>query len=201
MNKIFIGKKVSRKKLFITFLITIFISALFSNFLTIIFNRQDLFLVLFIFFLVVIFLIYIPIVSASCKYWYLEDKKLVFLEVSRYIDELHYAFDIILGKETNFTFELNLNEIKAINVYWSTQLYIWSTKNYNIMLGIESNDGSFLTFEALTGDTKDFIKAMNYLSVAKKIKINDPYRLLDAMRKDKNLYTYIDGVCNCEKGE
>lgn len=196
-----VGKKPTRLKLIVTIFISALLSLLCSNFLTIVLNKSNVFFLIFIIIFIIIIFLYVPTIAVSCAYWSVDHEHLEYNASHNYIDEVTYAIAVLVGKDNQYSIKLSVENIKKIDIYWTSQRYIWSTIAHPVMLGIELNDGSIITFEGLYENSKDFVDAIIYMKEIQHIHINDSYQLLDILQNPNvNLNEYIEGLKNGEKG-
>lgn len=196
-----VGKKPTRLKLIVTIFISALLSLLCSNFLTIVLNESNVFFPIFIIIFIIIIFLYVPTIAVSCAYWSVDHEHLEYNAIHNYIDEVTYAIAVLVGKDNQYSIKLSVENIKKIDIYWTSQRYICSTIAHPVMLGIELNDGSIITFEGLYENSKDFVDAIIYMKEIQHIHINDSYQLLDILQNSNvNLNEYIEGLKNGEKG-
>lgn len=196
-----VGKKPTRLKLIVTIFISALLSLLCSNFLTIVLNKSNVFFLIFIIIFIIIIFLYVPTIAVSCAYWSVDHEHLEYNAIHNYMDEVTYAIAVLVGKDNQYLIKLSVENIKKIDIYWTSQRYIWSTIAHPVMLGIELNDGSIITFEGLYENSKDFVDAIIYMKEIQHIHIDDSYQLLDILQNPNvNLNEYIEGLKNGEKG-
>lgn len=196
-----VGKKPTRLKLIVTIFISALLSLLCSNFLAIVLNKSNVFFLIFIIIFIIIIFLYVPTIAVSCAYWSVDHEHLEYNAIHNYMDEVTYAIAVLVGKDNQYSIKLSVENIKKIDIYWTSQRYIWSTIAHPVMLGIELNDGSIITFEGLYENSKDFVDAIIYMKEIQHIHINDSYQLLDILQNPNvNLNEYIEGLKNGEKG-
>ena len=200
-EKYIVGKKPTRLKLIITILVSALLSLLFSNFLTSMLKDDSLFIPIFIVILLIIILLYVPTVAVCCSYWSVDMEHLEYYNIHKYMDELRYAVDILFGRNNQYAIQLSVKNIKKIDIYWTSQRYIWSTIAHPLMLGIEMKDGAVITFEGLFVNSNDFVSAIQFMKKEHQIHVLDPYKLLDILQNPQaNLNEYIEQLRNGDKG-
>lgn len=188
MKKIIVGKRVSNWNLAAAAGISAFLALLFANLLAIVCGR-NWFWLLWIGFTIMNLVLYIPVVATSHKIWLVEGDHIAYARIPRWIDQMRYA--LRRGNSTEFLIRVPVHGIESIHMRWTTQLSLWSTTSYTLVMDVKRKDGSLVTIDALKQDPKNFVQAMEALKQAHVV-VDDPYDLIEAVREGKDLWMYID---------
>lgn len=189
-EKIIVGKSVSSPDLLGTIFFISLLSLLFSWFLAL-YAGRNWFWVLWIGLSVVNLCLWLPVVAVSHKYWLVDQDHIGYVQIDRWLDQLLYGLCIRKGSQGRFLHTIKLSKIDTIGISWTRQLSIWSTTSYTLILKIRKKDGSRIIIPALNKDAHDFLTAMDELKAAG-AKINDPHKLIEAIRNGKNIWTYVN---------
>lgn len=197
-----VGRKPTRTKLIIAEIFVLIVSLILSKFFMNLLKIEEGFIIIAPIFFILLTILYLTSFAVDSEHWDISEEYLEYYSISNFFDQIKYVINIMINREEEFALKIQLNQIKSIRIYWTSELCIYSTIAHPIYFGVTLKDGSIITFKSLvTSNNQEYIDAIKYLQDKCNIEIVDKYNILDVLGDSKiNLVEYIDDILKKEKG-